>query len=97
MPAPYSVDFRRKIVDACERGDATQLEVAQFVGVSISFVEKLLRIYRITGDVVVPRNVRGPQAAIDAQASERLRQWIEEQPDATLAELVDSKREFLRT
>lgn len=89
MPAPYSVDLRRKIVAACERGDASQLEVAQFVGVSISFVEKLLRIYHITGELVAPRNVRGPHAAIDAQASERLRQWVEEQPDATLAELVD--------
>ena len=89
MPAPYSVDLRRKIVAACERGDATQLEVAQFVGVSISFVEKLLRTYRLTGDVVAPRNAPGRHAAIGAQASERLRQWVDEQPDATLAELVE--------
>lgn len=89
MPAPYAVDLRRKIVDACARGDVTQLEVARFVGVSISFVEKLLRIYRLTGDLVAPRNTPGPHAAIGAQASQQLRQWVEEQPDATLAELVD--------
>lgn len=48
MGAAYSVDLRRKVVEACERGTASQAQVAQFFGVSVSFVEKLLRLHRRT-------------------------------------------------
>lgn len=49
MGAAYSVDLRRKIVQACEHSTASQAEVARFFGVSRSFVEKLLRLHRRTG------------------------------------------------
>src|SRR5436190_1448496 len=49
MGAAYSVDLRRKVVQACERGTASQAEVARLFGVSRSFVEKLLRLRRRTG------------------------------------------------
>lgn len=80
MPAPYSVDLRRKIVDAYAHGDVTQMEVARFVGVSMPFVEKLLRIDRLTGDPVAPRNTPGAHTAIGAQASQQLRQWAMSNP-----------------
>ena len=44
MGAAYSVDLRRKVVQACERGTASQAEVARLFGVSRSFVEKLLQL-----------------------------------------------------
>jgi transposase len=49
MGTAYSVDLRRKVVQACERGTASQAQVARFFGVSQAFVEKLLRLYRRTG------------------------------------------------
>src|SRR5690349_13660423 len=49
MGAAYSVDLRRKVVQACERGTALQAQLACFFGVSQAFVEKLLRLYRRTG------------------------------------------------
>ena len=49
MGAAYSVDLRRKVVQAYERGMGSQANVAQFFGVSLSFFEKLLRLHRRTG------------------------------------------------
>lgn len=91
MAAPYSVDLRWKVVRACERGTESQREVAQFFGVSLSFVESLLSLYRETGDVIArsERCRRGPKPHVDPAGRERIRQWVEEQPDRTLEELVD--------
>jgi transposase-like protein len=49
MGAAYSVDLRRKVVQAYESGTVSQVDVARFYGVSLSFVEKLLRLHRRTG------------------------------------------------
>jgi transposase len=91
MAAPYSVDLRWRIVRACERGTESQREVAEFFSVSLSFVESLLSLYRETSDVI-PRSERcrrGPKVHVDAAGRERIRQWVEEQADLTLEELVD--------
>jgi transposase len=91
MAVAYSVDLRWKIVRACERGTESQREVAQFFGVSLSFAESLLSLYRETSDVIA-RSAhcrRGPKAHVDATGRERIRQWVEEQSDLTLEELVD--------
>ena len=40
MPAPYSIDFRQKVIDALEMG-AKQISVAEQFDVSNSFISKL--------------------------------------------------------
>jgi transposase len=62
MGAAYSVDLRRKVIQACERGTASQAEVARFFGVSLSFVEKLLRLHRRTGALEPDRKRAGRPA-----------------------------------
>ena len=42
------LDLRRKIVESYERGDKFQSSVAESFGVSLSFVEKLLRRRRFS-------------------------------------------------
>ena len=37
MAAPYSLDLRRKVVQACRRPGQSQRTVAEFFGVSLSF------------------------------------------------------------
>ena len=44
--AAYSLDLRKRIVDAIERGVGTRNEVAKLFGVHESFVYKLLRQQR---------------------------------------------------
>ena len=85
----YSLDLRRKIVESCDRGDKSQSSVAESFGVSLSFVEKLLRRRRTTGDIAALPHGGGINPRLDKDAVELLRLLVKEQPDATLAELCD--------
>lgn len=88
MPAPYSMDLRWRIVQACERGMQSQREVAELFQVSLATVENILRLYRRTGDVLPQTPHRlGPAVRIGDKAREQLRRSLESQPDMTLAEL----------
>ena len=42
MPPAYSLDFRRKIVEACARGDRTQRQVAENFGIGIASVVRFV-------------------------------------------------------
>jgi transposase len=86
---PYSMDLRLKIFQACERGVGSQRAVAEWFGVSLSFVEKLLIQFRSTGNVEPKPHGGGTPSRIDAAAQLRLQQWLQEQPDLTLVELAD--------
>ena len=85
--AAYSEDLRRKVVQACERGTASQAKVALFFGVSRAFVEKLLRLHRRTGALEPDRKRAGRPGLLDAAACEQVQRWLAEQNDLTLAEL----------
>lgn len=89
MAAAYSEDLRRKIVQACERGTQSQREVAEFFNVSLSFVEALLKLYRRSGGELVPKRRKcGRHLLLDEACRNQLRQWLLEQPDLTLKELI---------
>lgn len=89
MGAAYSVDLRRKVVQACERGTSSQAQVARFFGVSQAFVEKLLRLYRRTGALKPDRKRAGRPGLLDAAACEQVQRWLAEQNDLTLAEIAE--------
>jgi transposase len=59
------------VVQAWERGSSFQLEVAEFFGVSLSFVEKLLRLHRCNGEFEPIRKRAGRHTLIDAAACEQ--------------------------
>lgn len=89
MAAPYSVDLRRKVVQACERGTQSQREVAELFNVSLSFVEALLRQYRRSGgELVRQRQKCGRRVLLDDDCREQICQWLQKQPDLTLKELI---------
>ncbi len=46
----YSDDLRQKLVEAWQASHGTQAELAECFGVSLSWVEKVLRRWRSTGD-----------------------------------------------
>jgi transposase len=89
MATPYSLDLRRKVVQACQRPGQSQRAVAEFFGVSLSFVEGLLRRVRRSGELVPLRRRPGPHPKVDEDACQRLERWLQEQPDLTLAELAE--------
>ncbi|MEC4722737.1 transposase [Noviherbaspirillum sp. CPCC 100848] len=89
MASPYSLDLRQKILQAHERGMGSQREIAEFFGVSLSFVEKLLQRARHTGDATAKKQGRSPSTRLDDTAQAHVRLLVERQPDITLAELAD--------
>ena len=62
--------------------------MAQTFGVSLGFVEKLLRQRRRTGDLS-PRFPRGSKPLMDLAELQLVGQLVGEQPDITLQELCD--------
>ena len=72
MAVPYSLDLRLKVVHACQCSGQTQQAVAELFGVSLSFVEGMMRRVRRNADLA-PRKWRpGPRVKIDAVGCERL-------------------------
>ena len=80
----YSDDLRRKLVEAWEAGHHTQAELAEFFHVSLSWVEKVLRRWRETGQTAARPFRHGPLPTLKPARLERL---VQQHPDATLAEL----------
>ncbi|WP_254625794.1 transposase [Nostoc sp. TCL240-02] len=83
----YSLDLRQKIVDAYACGDISQRKLAKNFGVTLSFVQNLLKRHRELG--MIGPKVRTEQTAtkLNAEQLEILRQLVIAQPDATLSEL----------
>jgi transposase len=83
----YSNDLRERVWRACEDEAMSPSEAADELGVSRSFVFKLLRRFRDDGTLCArPRGGNRPPALGDADLR-TLRQLVRERPDATLAEL----------
>ena len=76
MAAPYSLELRRKVVQACRRPGQSQRAVAEFFGVSLSFVEALLRRVRRSGELAPLRRHPGPHAKVDEDSCQRLERWL---------------------
>jgi transposase len=81
---PYSDDLRQKLVETWQAGYGTQAELAEWFGVSLSWVEKVLRRWRTTGQTAVRPFRYGPLPSIPLARLERL---VQQHPAATLAEL----------
>jgi transposase len=92
--ARYSIDLRRKILQAYERRIGSQRALADIFGVSLSFVEKLLRRHRPTGAIAPKPHAGGQRPRLDVAAQALVRQLVHEQPDATLEELCTRAAEM---
>src|SRR3954469_10128754 len=86
---PYSNDLRERIVAAVARGEQSLRQIARLFSVSLSCIVRLLQRQRRTGSVQPKPHGGVPPRKLDAAAEARLRQLVQDQPDATLAELRD--------
>ncbi|NCS41853.1 MAG: transposase [Microcystis aeruginosa BS13-10] len=83
----YPVEFRQKILDCYYNEPISQRQLAKRFCVTLSFVQKLLKQYRETGDVR-PKTYRcGRHLKLTPEQMIVLGTLIEENNDATLAEL----------
>jgi transposase len=85
--AAYSIDLRQKIVQAYERRVGSQRALADVFGVSLSFIEKVLRRYRSTGELGPKPYAGGQKPRVDVAGQALVRQMVQAEPDATLEEL----------
>jgi transposase len=85
--AAYSIDVRQKILRACERPLGSQRRIADVFGVSLAFVEKVLRQHRTTGDIAPKPHAGGQKPRLDPAAQAVERRLVADHPDATLEEV----------
>jgi transposase len=83
----YSLDLRQRVLSAALRGDRTIPEVAELFGVSMTFVNKMLRLHR-SGQGIAPRpHGGGHTPRLGARHHRLLRTAVASNNDATLGEL----------
>jgi transposase len=85
----YSLDFREKIIDAHFMERVSVRKLAKRFGVATSFVEKLLKRLRETGDILPRPHGGGPQPKLNAEQLQLVKALVEADNDATLEELCD--------
>jgi transposase len=90
----YSIDLRQKILHAYERRLGSQPALADIFGVSLSFVEKLLRRHRTTGELAPKLHAGGQRSRLETAAQVQVRRLVHAQPDATLEELCTRAAEM---
>ena len=83
----YSVDFRQKIIDVYHNEPLSQKAIAERFCVALSFVQKLIKQYRLTQNIA-PQTYRcGGQPKLNPEQLLVLGELIEANNDATLEEL----------
>jgi transposase len=85
--AAYSIDLRQRILRAWERRLGSQRTIADIFGVSLAFVEKVLRQHRSTGTIAPKPHAGGQKPLLGAPAQAVVQRLMGANPDATLEEL----------
>jgi transposase len=83
---PYSLDLRQKAVETYEAGGISQRKLAKNFRVTASFVQDLLKQKRELGTIAPKVRTEQTPTKLNAEQLDVLRQLVEAQPDATLAE-----------
>ena len=82
---PYPTELRTRVVAAVEQGEMTSGEVARVFNVGLTFVKKMLRLYR-AGEDLAPRHGGGSAPKLTEADRQVLRDTVARSPDVTLAE-----------
>jgi len=84
---PYSHDLRQRVLETVQRGEGSLRQIARRFLVSVTFITRLLRLYRNTGSLEPKPHGGGNPSVLSPEDLERLRELVRQQPDATLEEL----------
>jgi transposase len=85
----YSLDFRKKITDTYFKEELSQRKLAKRFGVALSFVEKLLKQQRETGDLAPKPHGGGRTPKLNGAQLALVTALVEADNDATLEELCE--------
>lgn len=84
----YSIDLRQKIIDAHNQQEGSQRQLAKRFRVSLSFVQNLLKRYRIDGTVKPREHGGGQPAKLSPEQEAVLATLVEEDNDAIKVSVV---------
>jgi len=90
MPAPLSVDLRRRILTAWESKRLSPVELAEQFQVGSATVKRLIARYRQTGTIEPSPHAGGPRALVSEVQLRVVKRLLEANPDWTVQELVDA-------
>lgn len=82
----YSIDLRRRVLSMCDEGEPTKVVAAMFE-VSPAWVRRLKQRRRQLNTIAPLVRKLPDQHKLDEQDRQRLKALVQQQPDATLAEL----------
>ncbi len=88
MPAPLSLDLRRRVVSAVLANDGTQAEVARRFAVSLTSAQSWTRRFRATGSVEPTAQRHGPPRLLSAEDDARIAGYLDHDNDLSLLEIV---------
>lgn len=83
----YSLDLRQKIVDTYAEGKTSQRHLAKQFRVALSFIEKLLKQHRETGNIAPKVRIEQTPTKLNLEQLTVLEQLVAANNDATLDEL----------
>jgi transposase len=83
----YGDDLRRKLLQAYDRGEGTLEQLARRFSVSTPWAWKISAQRKRSGQMERVEQRRGTVRKVTAEVEQRLRGWVQAQPDLTLAEL----------
>lgn len=83
----HSMELRECVIRAIEEGELTQEEIAEEFGVSSRWVRWFNRRRLTTGLIGPLPHGGGPVPKVTPAVDERLREFVQQHPDATLAEI----------
>lgn len=86
---PYSIDFRQKIIAVYQKEKISIRKLAERFNVAKSFVQKLIKQYKETGDIRPLPQGRSPEPKLKTEHLIDLIEIIETKNDATLEELCE--------
>jgi putative transposase len=89
MPVAYSTDLRTRVIDAWNAKEGTQAQLAERFKVSESFVKRVLRRFRTSGEKEAKPRGATVAPTIDEAALKLVQNWIEQKPDILLQELCE--------
>lgn len=92
MPKPFSVDVRERVVAAHREGKGTYAQLAELFKVGEASISRWLRLDRESG-TLEPKPLPGREPKLDAKGRDVLRELVDADSDATLAELSQQVRE----
>ncbi len=85
----YSMDLRERVVQACDEKRGSREHIAKLYGVSTAWIRRLLQRRRERGTITPKPHGGGRPPKLAGRKLERLKELVEQQPDATLSELRD--------